>query len=497
MKRTHFFVYSKMCVMALTGASALFLASCARDGFDPESFSGGVSNTQMTALSADDITITASADGKSQTITWPVIMGAGGYRVTLIDTSNAAEPIVNDSIVDGCTITAKREEDVNYKLTILTLGNARLNNSDAAEAAEKTFSTFTPTYMAIPAGSDLNAWFAANPVPADKAGQNLNYDLEGGATYTVSAELDFDGQPVTLRSTSKTNHAKVVYTAAESAISFAAALNVKYLDFDCSATPATSSGGVFGFSKAPTVEPDATWGFVIIKDPVTFVNCNFKGVNGYFFTDNRKDQKVAAVTMLVDNCVVELTPSTQNNGGVFWTNKGGHINNLTVSNSTFYNRGEGDVKYFYQAGMYRAKDIGLGGTGTDQGGPGNSLTYQSCTFYRIGHNGGQWGNYNGMQGKADSFWTMKDCIFYACSAGGGVPRRFLHGQTYQSYPGNKQFANNTYMQADGTFDNVGDYDQSGTQIEQDPQFKDAANGDFTVGGATQLSRKTGDPRWLP
>ena len=78
MKKNHFFTYSKLCVLALTGASALFLASCAKDGFDDETFDPGVNNTQVSAVSADGITITPSADGKSQTFTWPVVMGAGG-----------------------------------------------------------------------------------------------------------------------------------------------------------------------------------------------------------------------------------------------------------------------------------------------------------------------------------------------------------------------------------------------------------------------------------
>ena len=42
MKKNQFFTYSKLCVLALTGASALFLASCAKDGFDDESFDSGV-----------------------------------------------------------------------------------------------------------------------------------------------------------------------------------------------------------------------------------------------------------------------------------------------------------------------------------------------------------------------------------------------------------------------------------------------------------------------
>jgi hypothetical protein len=151
MKKNHLFSYSKICTLALLGASALFLTSCAEDGYDDdERFDAGVSNTQMEAVKADDITVTASADGKSQTFTWPVVLGASGYRVNLIDISNPDEPIINDSIVDGCSVTGKREEDVNYKLTILTIGDKAKGNTDATQAAVKSFSTFTPTYKTIP-----------------------------------------------------------------------------------------------------------------------------------------------------------------------------------------------------------------------------------------------------------------------------------------------------------------------------------------------------------
>ena len=59
------------------------------------------------------------------------------------------------------------------------------------------------------------------------------------------------------------------------------------------------------------------------------------------------------------------------------------------------------------------------------------------------------------------------------------------------------FQLNTYMNNDGTFQDPQNYDTSGTVIEEDPQFKDPANGEFTIGGATQIARRTGDPRWLP
>ena len=489
MKQKHFFTYSKICTLAFVGASVLFLTSCAKDGFDDESFDGGVSNTQVAAISADKITITPSADGKSQTISWPVVMGASGYRVTLIDIGDPDQPIINDSIVDGCSVTGKREEDVNYKLTILPMGNAKKGNKDAAEATSKEFSTFTKTFMTIPNGSDLNEWFAANPIPDDSIGRNLNYDLEAGGSYKVSGTLDFDAHWVTLRSNSKSNPATITYTDAASSINFAAPFNAKYLHFDCAGMAANI--GVFGFSKETTAARDEATGFVIFGGNTTIVNSTFDNVNGYFFWDNRKDQKIAATQFLIDNCLVELTPPAFVKAGVIWTNKGGHINDLTITNSTFYNLTEaGDIYYFYQAGSYRAKDVGMAS---------NSVNYKNCTFYRIGYlnSEGEWGNYNGMNGKAESYWTMTNCIFYSCSAKGGVPRRFLHGKTYSASSGNVTFANNTYMQADGSFDNVGSYDTSGTQIEEDPQFANPTEGDFHISGPTQVARKTGDPRWLP
>jgi hypothetical protein len=274
---------------------------------------------------------------------------------------------------------------------------------------------------------------------------------------------------------------------------------MKYVDVDCSAQEIGSTNhGIFAFSKEP-VGPIATsidadkykWEGQIIEKPVTFVNCNVKNLKSYFFWDNQ--QKVCAATMLIDNCLVHLAPEKSYGGGVFWTNKGGHINDMTVSNSTFYELPscEFDYKYFYQAGGVSAHEIYNSDATT------NTLTYKNSTFYHVTWNNGQWGNYNRMQGRTWSYWVMTDCIFYDCSTAGSVPRRFLHGQAYASSPGNKTFGNNTYMKNDGTFQDPQNYDESGTIIEEDPMFADPSNGDFTISGATQVARQTGDPRWLP
>jgi hypothetical protein len=236
----------------------------------------------------------------------------------------------------------------------------------------------------------------------------------------------------------------------------------------------------------------------MIEKPVTFVNSNFKNVKSYFFWDNL--QTVCAMTMLVDNCVVHLAPEKAFAGGVFWTNKGSdgsgsQINELYITNSTFYELDDcvGDYKYFYQAGMKSGEEVYA-----EKSIATNTVSYTHSTFYHVTWNGGQWGNYNRMGGRDCSHWIMTDCIFFDCSPS-GVPRRFLHGKKNQKYV---TFNNNTYMKADGTFQDITedgshDYDLSGTTIEEDPQFANPAVGDFHISGATQVARKTGDPRWLP
>lgn len=502
MKKKDFFTWPKRCGTLLMGAAALLMASCAVDGFDDETFVSDVRNAQLSSPEEEDIKSSTSTDGKSMTITWPVIQGAGGYLVSFYDEGNPDEYIVTDSIVDGCSITVPREEDVNYKFVILTLGNLELNNTTAETATEKKISTFTPTYLTIPTGSDLNEWFAANPIPEEAIYEMKNYDLEAGGEYTISDVLDFDAYRVTLRTNSKDNHAKITYTTENSGITTTAQMGIKYLDFDCSPLP--NNKGVFAFSKetsvpaANTIDPATyKWTGALITDPIVISSCNFDNVGGYFFWDNAA--KTWAATMLVDNCVVHLTPQSSIGGGVFWTNKAGQINDLTVSNCTFYEDPDCavDYKYFYQAGLVKGPDL-YADNAPEKATATNTLTYSNCTFYHVTWNSGQWGNYNGMNGKATSYWVMTNCIFYDCSTSGSVPRRFLHGQSYASSPKNKTFNYNTYMNNDGTFQDPQNYDESGTIIEEDPQFANPAAGDFTIGASSkQAALKTGDPRWLP
>ena len=158
MKKNHFISQLRFCGIALLGVGALMLSSCADDGYnDDERWSSSVKNTTLESPSAEDITVTASADGKSQTITWPVVNGAGGYLVSFYDPS-AEDSIVADSIVDGCQIIVSREEDMNYVFSIKTLGNEANNNKGAEAPTEYAFTTFMPATAVLPNGTDIYEW---------------------------------------------------------------------------------------------------------------------------------------------------------------------------------------------------------------------------------------------------------------------------------------------------------------------------------------------------
>ena len=184
----------------LIGAAPLLTQSCADHYDGDESWSPQVQNATLQSPSANDIKVVSSPDGSSMTISWPVVYGAGGYSVALYNVNDPNNPqLVKTDTIDGCSLTASREEDTNYSLTLRTLGNQKYNNQGAAENTEFKFNTFLPTFMEIPDGSDLKAWFEANPIPADST-SHLCYDLVPGGTYTVSGKFVFGGHQVTLRS---------------------------------------------------------------------------------------------------------------------------------------------------------------------------------------------------------------------------------------------------------------------------------------------------------
>lgn len=471
----------------LAGMVVLLLTSCADDGFEDETFSSGISNTQMTAIVADQITFTPTTDGSKTVIAWPVVYGASGYQISVFDVTNPEAPVAVDSLesatVDGCSVAVTRAEDTNYQFSILVLGNAKEGNTDAADPTVVTFSSFTPTYVSIPDGTDLYAYFQEHPLPTDTTG-NLNFDLVNGGNYTLSQSLDFEGQAVTLRTPSKTHKASITY-AGETSIQTAAPITLKNISLDCSA----SSEPVFKLSKnAPDSIKGATGSgdYYNIIGAMYLSNCDFTGVNALFLYDN--NVKYCLETFLMDNCTVQLTTGDAISGQANIYFRSGFIKDCTIRNSSWWNVGTGDSRYFVQYNNSGRLDR----AGYDRKSQTQSFTYTGDTFYNICKSG-QWGNYGGFSGQTYSAWTVQNNIWVDCG-NGQISRRMLGGRNASSYA-TCVFNNNTYWFNGAAETGNTSYD-TGYQLQSDPALVNPAEGDLTPTGAEQISLKTGDPRWL-
>ena len=97
---------------------------------------------------------------------------------------------------------------------------------------------------------------------------------------------------------------------------------------------------------------------------------------------------------------------------------------------------------------------------------GKTLNVKNCLFYGIGLESPQIGVNSGVWGRSDK---MK--------------------ATYK-------YANNYYFNCPNLWSNLYKDNHSSVATECDPQFADAANGDFTVQSQDLKDNQVGDPRWL-
>lgn len=482
MKKLQFSVVTKTCLLAIAGMLAV---SCAQDGFDDEAFSSDVKNADhLDSPTADDITITPNADGSRQTIAWPLVKGAGGFEVKV---NNLNDPdnivVVVDSIVDGYSVTIAREEDTNYEVSIRTLGNTKLNNPDAATATVKAFSTFTASFAVIPAGTDLYEYFQSNPVPdpaEDAESDEFIYDLEADGVYTLTQSLDFNYHKVTIRTTSKTNHA--VINMGETANFIASNdLTLNYVTINMPATNKKPLIELLNYETAPDGILEKPGNYYLINY-LRIMNSEINGLTGSLVFDNNKSWCV--VTLMLKNVLMPLATVTENiRNEAFISFQGGGVKDFSMSNSTVYQTGEGNPKYFLRYNNSARVDR-FGWTTSDR----TTMTYANNTFYKVAS--GNWANYSGMQNYTT--YDIQNNIWYACGDG-AIARRIMGGGRLGS-GASAVWNNNTYWNAEGQIDQ-GTYD-TGTVLATDPAFADPANGDFTPTGAEQVEKKTGDPRWF-
>ena len=485
MKKNHFISQLRFCGIALLGVGALMLSSCADDGYnDDERWSSSVKNTTLESPSAEDITVTASADGKSQTITWPVVNGAGGYLVSFYDPS-AEDSIVADSIVDGCQIIVSREEDMNYVFSIKTLGNEANNNKGAEAPTEYAFTTFMPATAVLPNGTDIYEWSQTPEIQTlltTPTEETLIFDLEAGGEYALSNIVDFGHNKVILRTASKSDWATITYANGAS-IRFGGGFILRYMNINGEAT----TDPILGLSDNPNEAILGQNSHYIINDPVTIQNCYIYNVQRQLLHDNKVKYCIALFT--IDNTEVKFTTDGGMSSGsyILIYDGGGFINNFTATNSTFWNAPNKDGELHESRYFVRYNNSGR----CDRAGfTYNMINFQNCTFYNIAKSG-QMANHGGFDGRATSFYNIQNNIFVDCG-GNQVARRIVGRSHAQA---EITFHNNTYWYNGAAETGNTSYD-TGYQMQSDPAFENAEAGDFTPTGAEQVSAKTGDPRWF-
>lgn len=471
MNKNRLLAKARTCLLLTAG---LFLASCADTYDGDDTFESSVKNATLESPKEADISIEPSTDGSSMTISWPVVYGAGGYEFKLLNAGDESSPLVS-KVVDGCKVTVNREEDMNYKIVIRTLGNTSLNNTEAANGTIKEYSTFTAPYAKIPAG-DLYAYFQTNPIP-DTATDELNYDLESNGQYTLSQPLGFNYHKVVLRTNDKNHHATITI-AADANFVVSNDFTLKYLDINASATEKP-----FMEAYNYDVDPDG-----ILEKPknyylinfVRIMDCNIKEVVGSLFYDNNKAYGI--VNFLIKNSVIKMKTTTDRIKNESWISfQGGGVKDFSMSGSTVYQTGEGNSKYFLRYNNSVRIDR-LGWTKSDH----TTITYTNNTFYKVAT--GNWSNYSGL---ADySTYDVQNNIWHSC--GDGAIARRIKGGGRLGTNATANFVNNTYWNAEGQIDQES-HDPNG--LTTDPAFTDPGNGIFTPTGSEQVEKQTGDPRW--
>ncbi len=477
MKQKQILMTRKVCSMAMIASSILFFGACADHYDGDESWSSSVRNSALSSPTSIDVK--KSPDGSQMTISWPVVFGAGGYELKVFDVNDESTPLVSE-VIDGCSKTLAREEDMKYKIVVRSLGNSNLNNTEATTVKDTVYSTFTETYDVIPEG-DLYEYFQNKTMPEDKA-EELNFDLVSGGHYTLSQPLNLNYYKVVIRTADKNHHATLTL-AADANFIVSNDFTLKYVDVDASATEKPLMEAYkYTDESSPEGILEKPKNYYLINF-VRVLNCKINGVVSSLYYDNNKDY--AVVNFIIKESVIQLNTTTEKIKNEAWISfQGGGVKDFQTANSTFYQTGTGNSKYFLRYN----NSVRVDRLGYDNTVDHTTLTYTNNTFYKVAS--GQWSNYSGISNY--SIYTLQNNIWYEC-ADGQIARRLMGNGRLGN---NCQFisSNNTYWQ-NGAQADQGNYDTSSSQLTTDPAFSDPENGIFTPTGAEQVANQTGDPRW--
>ncbi len=513
-------IWNKGKILLLAGTLAFAITSCV-DGYEDEkAWAPSVQNAQLESPDASGIKVVFSPDGLTHEISWKVVLGAGGYEVTVYNVDDPNNPVLvgeENQVIDGLKVTRPAKDDTKYKVLIKALGQAKYNNKEALNPTEKLYTNLLSSSGTIPTGTDLAQYFKDNPIPAE-CDSTMCFDLEAGGTFTISDTINQKMSSLLIRG-DKVQRATITINDKGSFVNGGAGFKLQYVDIsysEPSAKPLIALDPVFNkYGK-----PRSTANFLLIPatSPIAVQNCKITGMKNNLLSGG--NQKYAVAALLIKECVIGYNSATFNNG-VFHSGNGSDdgndvmtIKDASITNCTFYNEQitTGSSNYFMRLQGSAINAVGTFPTGEVWA--GGSLSITNCTFYQIGPNA-QIANFRRNQWKTTSDKiTVQKCVFvnsYNDQTGADANRaassaiiRRIRGDSnnplftcgYNSYWYNGAFVTGE-LYTDCPSGCNGRGDNSTTYIITDPGLTYAGNGVFTMTGADQITNRTGDPRWLP
>lgn len=247
----------------------------------------------------------------------------------------------------------------------------------------------------------------------------------------------------------------------------------------------------------PTNKPTISGGrFIFNSDVASFSMSNiiFDVENNYGNFIEAKGGSLGSLTL--EGCEIKNT-----NNNMIYSNVAADFGTITVNNCIISNIGDsGDGVFDIRKGTLTSATI-TNSTITDVKRTfirievATDFTMTNCTLYNVAtvNNANNRGLFSLAKGKT---LKVENCLFYGI--GLATPTNVNSGVWGRSdkMKATATYANNYYFDCPNLWSNLYKDDYSSVATELDPQFTDAANGDFTVQSQDLKDNQVGDPRWL-
>lgn len=381
-------------------------------------------------------------NGSSVTLRWPA--GEEAAIITLTPGNIVYNITAADIAAGAATITGLTPE------TEYTAVMSRANGKTRGVIKFKTGIDLADTDILVKAGSDIRA--AINDAP-----EGYRLIVEPGVYGISTEEADFGGSVKITKKLSIKGLRQNEHPVIKGRFEVEADLAIDQVTLD---GKGTDGGQAFNFTGSENLD------YLMVTNSEVM---NY--TKGFFYLN----VAILVKQITIEGCVIS---NIECSGGDFFDSRKGGYNVFNVKNNTIFECAK-------ERDVFRMDDASSTVTATPV------VIVDHNTFYNVGSAGA---NYR---------------VFYIRFAGNKITftNNIMVGTNYK-----RGFANQAKTDQEPTLDNnvyfntenlisagatadasISWFDTAGTVL--DPQFKDAANGNFTIGNDNVKDKKVGDPRW--